>query len=153
MEIQYLSDNMVFADNVAQWIYDEFIKDIRKGISYEQLSASINDCHKSTLPIRLIAIEEGKCVGTISIVHNDLAYREYTPWLAALYVDLPYRKNKIGIQLVEKVKDIVRSLNYKELYLRTEFASDYYRKRGWQFVESCEDEFGLQPDVFRVTFE
>ena len=149
MKIEYLVDNIIFAENVAGWIYDEFINGIRHGISYEQLLSSVKNCHKAELPIRLIAKEDNKCVGTVSIVQNDLKCRDYTPWLAALYVEKAYRRNKVGEQLVERTKSIVKELGYNELFLRTENTSNYYRKLEWRFIESCEDEFGLKPDVFK----
>ena len=152
MRIEYLADNIVFAENVAGWIFNEFVKDIRQGITYEQVLESVKNCHKEKFPIRLIAIEEAvdeKCIGTVAIVQNDLKCRDYTPWLAALYVDAPFRRNSIGEQLIESAKSIVEEFGYNEIYLRTEHTSEYYRRLGWQFIESCEDEFGLKPDVFK----
>jgi len=153
MKIDYLTDNIVFAEVVAGWIYNEFIKGIKTDQSYETVLSSIKICYKTELPIRLIAIIDNKCVGTVSIVQNDLRCREYTPWLAALYVDERFRKNKIGQQLIQRVISITASLGYKELYLRTEHASNYYRKLGWQFVEACDDDYNLKPDVFKLLLE
>jgi predicted N-acetyltransferase YhbS len=150
MRIEYLSDNISYAEIVAEWLYNEFFKGIRHGISYEKVLSSVKDCHKTELPVRLIAIEGNKCVGTVSIVQNDLKFRDYTPWLAALYVDNPFRRNGIGEQLIEGVKNTVKELGHNEVYLRTVHTSDYYRKLGWQFIESCEDEYGLKPDIFKV---
>jgi len=150
MKIEYLSDYSDFTEPVAQWLYDEFGKGIRPSLTHEKMLQAVRDTHKTKFPIRLIALENNQCVGTIAIVHNDLSCREYTPWLAALYVDPSFRKNKIGEQLVERVKDIVRDLGYNEIYLRTEFAGDYYRKRGWQHVETCvDDEYQLTTDVYK----
>ena len=151
MEIVYLSDNMNFAETVAQWVFKEFISGIRAGVTYEQVLSAVKNCHKSQMTIRIIALVDGKCVGTAALFKNDLKGRDYTPWLAALYVDAPYRNQKIGRQLIEKIKEIAKSLDYNELFLRTEHASDYYRKLGWQFVESCKDEYGLTPDVFKIS--
>jgi GNAT superfamily N-acetyltransferase len=149
MRIEYLADNMDYAGEVATWRYKEFIEGIRSGVTYEQVLSSVKNSKKAEFPICLVAVEDGRCVGTISIVHNDLKFRDYTPWLASLYVDPPYRKRKIGELLVGRIMDIARDMGYGELYLRTEHASGYYRKLNWEFVESCEDEFGLVPDVFK----
>ena len=152
IKIAYLADYPDFTEIVTEWLFNEFFVDIRPGVTYEQLLEAIKNTNKTKLPIRLIALSDDKCIGTISIVSNDLRSRSYTPWLASLYVDPPYRKNKIGAQLVERVKQIVKELGYSELYLRTEFASDYYRARNWQYVETCtDDEFLLEPDVFRIS--
>ena len=151
-EILYLSDNLIHAETVAQWIYREFFIGIREGVPYERILESARDCHSSRLPVRLIAMTDGKCAGTAALVENDFEGKEYTPWLAALYVDKPYRNKKIGMQLVERIKEIAKNLNYRELFLRTEFAGNYYRKLGWQFIESSsKDNFGLMPDIFKIS--
>ena len=151
MKIEYLSDNIIFAEEVAEWLYNEFIKGIKTDRSYESVLSAVKNCSKTELPIRLVAIVNGKCAGTVSIVKNDLKCREYAPWLASLYVDKPFRKNKIGAQLIDRVKDIAKNLGCSELYLRTEHASGYYKKLGWQFIESCDDDYNLKPDVFKFT--
>ena len=148
MQIEYLCNNTVFTECVAQWIYDEFIKNIKNDRSYEEVLSKVKICYKDQIPIRLIAVIDGKCVGTVSIVQNDLKCRNYTPWLAALYVDKSFRGNGIAKKLIESVKNIVKDLGYNELYLRTEHASGYYKKLGWQFIESCDDDYNLKPDVF-----
>jgi predicted N-acetyltransferase YhbS len=148
MTIEFLNDNITHAEQVAEWIYNEFIKDKRSGVSYEQVLNSVKLCCKDKLPVRLIALLDGRCVGTVAIVQNDLKGSEYTPWLAALYVDEAYRKNKIGEQLIEHVKAISKELGYSTVYLRTEHAGNYYKKLGWQYVETRKDEFGLNPGIF-----
>jgi len=150
MKIEYLCDDMGFVETIAKWTYDEFVDGIRIGLSYEDILRAKKICHKQELPIRLVALVDGVCVGTISIVYNDLECRNYTPWLASLYVDEQFRNQGIAVQLIDSVKGIAVQLGYKELFLRTEHASDYYRRLGWQFVETCEDEFGLKPDVFKL---
>jgi len=148
VKIEYLCDHIQFADTVASWLYDAFISGIRDDLSRAYVLSSVKNCHKLEFPIRLIALLDGNCVGTVSIVSNDLKCREYTPWLAAFYVDKGFRNQKIGEQLIDCVKSIVTQLGYKEVYLRTEHTSAYYRKLGWRFIETCADRFNLKPDVF-----
>ena len=143
-----MCDHIGFADTIARWVYDEFIAGIKDDLSYEDILAAIKKCHKSVLPIRLIALADDQCVGTVSLVLNDLKCRAYSPWLAALYVDKRYRNQGIGERLVSAVIAVAQKLGHDRLYLRTEHASDYYRKLGWAFVETCEDDYDLKPDVF-----
>ena len=150
IKIKYLCDHIVYAETVAKWCYEEFVVGIRNDLSYADVLATMNKCYKQELPIRLIALINDKCVGTVSIVVNDLRCRTYTPWLAALYVDSDFRNQRIGRILIASVQSIVRQSGYTELFLRTEHASDYYRKLGWTFIETCDDSFGLKPDVFRL---
>ena len=149
MEIKNYADCPNHIKTATEWIYNEFIKDIRFGISYQQLSEMMSQSNVTSLPVRLIAVIDDVCIGTASLVKNDHSFLEYTPWLSALYVDPTYRGQKVAAKLIERVKEISKELGYKELYLRTEFASEYYRKRGWTFVESKLDEHNLVPDVFK----
>ena len=151
MRIEYLYDNIEFAETTAKWCYDEFIFGIRDDLSYQDVLKETKICYKDKLPVRLIAIDEGDCTGMVSIVDNDLQCRDYTPWLAALYVKKECRSRGIGELLIESVKQITKDMGYSELYLKTEHTSGYYYRLGWEFVESCEDNFDLVPDVFKVS--
>jgi GNAT superfamily N-acetyltransferase len=150
-EIKYLSEDLRYVQTAAAWIYDEFIKDVRDDLTIGDITANIGKCNKDALPVRLAAVIGGKCVGTVSIVENDLKCRDYTPWLAALYVDKAHRNKGIAKALISSAQEAAWRLGYKEMYLRTEHASGYYRKLGWQFVERCADGHGLEPDVFKIT--
>lgn len=149
LRIEYLSDHIEYADIVSLWIFNAFIKNIRDDLSLESVTSSIMNCSSEALPIRLIALLGEKCVGTVSLVQSDLKCRDYTPWLAALFVDNDYRKNGIGKELIDCAVKAARQLGYKEIYLRTEHASAYYRKLGWTYVEACTDSFNLEPDIFK----
>jgi len=149
MKIEFLCDEIQHAPAVTRWIFNEWVKHRVSDMTYEQLLGRIQNCHKDKFPIRLVALIDGKCVGTIALVENDLKGKSHTPWLAALYIDPDYRNQKIGMQLTERLKAVAKELGYKELYLRTETASDYYRKLGWEFVESYKDK-DLTPDVFKT---
>ena len=153
MTIEYLCDHINHADTVAKWIFDEFIDGIWVDTTYADILSSVKKNHKLELPIRLIALSDTQCVGTVTIKYNDLRCRNYTPWLAALYVDKDFRNKKIGEKLIDRVKTIVTELGFKELYLRTEHASGYYKRLGWEFIESCDDDYNLKPDVFKWTLK
>ena len=148
MRIAYLCDHISFADTVARWIFDEFISGIRNDLPYENVLASFKNCRRQEFPIRFIALIDDQCIGTVSLVFNDLKCREYTPWLAALYVDKNFRNKKIGERLISRVKNAAMQLGYSRVYLRTEHTGDYYRKSGREYVETCDDNFDLKPDVF-----
>lgn len=149
IQIQFLSEQPLYCNQVASWIYEEFVKDERPAFSDEDVLRRVKECYKDKLPIRIIAMADGICVGTAAVVENDLKSRSHTPWLAALYVAPDFRNNGIGVKLITAAKNVARDLGYHEIYLRTEHTSDYYRKLGWTFVERCPDDFNLEPDVFR----
>jgi N-acetylglutamate synthase-like GNAT family acetyltransferase len=104
-----------------------------------------------SFPITLIALVDGECAGTVSIFENDLKIqRELTPWLASLYVNPHYRGKGIAKELINKVQQVVKELGFKELYLRTEHTSEYYRRLGWNFVYKTHDEKGKETEVFKI---
>ncbi|WP_010249916.1 hypothetical protein [Acetivibrio cellulolyticus] len=41
-----------------------------------------------------------------------------------------------------------KNIGYERVFLRTETASEYYRKRGWIFSEDVIDEYGEETSVF-----
>ena len=53
------------------------------------------------------------------------------PWLAAVFVKPEARNLQIGSELVTNVVDRARELGYQKIYLYTEHAEDWYRKKGW----------------------
>jgi len=139
--------------DVAGDVYDNFIRDSIDDTTYEQVLSAFHNCYENKLPVRMVAIVDNKCAGSVSLIENDLSCRNYSPWLAAINVREQYRNNGIGEELVNRIKEAARVLGYKELFLRTEHASDYYRKLGWEYLESCDDEFGDKPDVFKISLK
>ena len=104
-----------------------------------------------TFPITLVAIKDDECVGTVSVFENDLkTQNDLTPWLASLYVNPQYRGQGIAEKLINRVKEVIEELGFKELYLRTEHTSEYYRRLGWEFVYKTHDEKGQETEVFKV---
>ena len=146
-----MKDHLKHRETIANWIYNEFIRNIRHGITYENVYSRFEAGRPGCLPMHFVALdkETGACVGTVSLVENDLKCRNYIPWLASLVVDKTCRNRGIGRLLIETVKNAAWDLGYETLYLRTETAGGYYRKLGWQYVEQCVDEYGLEPEVYR----
>lgn len=64
-----------------------------------------------------------------------------------------YRSYGIGKQLLAATKKLVKSLGYKELYLRTETAAEYYKKNGWTYIETTSDDTFDEIHVFKVTID
>lgn len=136
-------------NQVADWIYNEFIKGHIPDCSHSDLVSSIEDRKVSKIPMTLICLKDDKCIGTISIFSNDLCkLQQFTPWLAALYVDEKYRKQGVAKILMAEVENIVLKLGYSKLYLRTETAGEYYSKLGWNKFIDITDENGIFTSVY-----
>jgi predicted N-acetyltransferase YhbS len=148
MQIVNLNEHMNCLDQVVDWIFNEFINGIRIGATRENIVESYLSTKKGPLPLTLLAMEGSECVGTVSLVENDLKSKPYTPWLASLYVQEQFRNRGIGNVLVSQIISAARSLGFNEIYLRTEHAMDYYRRKNWTFLENVVDEYGLETNVF-----
>lgn len=140
MDIQNLYYHPEHISVVSGWIYDEFVKG-KSTCSLDKITLYFSKTNLNSFPITLIAISDGECVGTVSIFENDLkSQNELEPWLASLYVSPNYRRKCIAEELIDQVMVIVKELGYETLYLRTEHASDYYKKLGWEFLYKKMDE-------------
>ncbi|ASB90679.1 GNAT family N-acetyltransferase [Bacillus sonorensis] len=149
MQIHLLHENETYIEAVAYMVYQEFAAHDRK-MTYDDAVAFFSNTHLTTFPITLIAIIDGECAGTVSAFENDLKERpQYKPWLASLYVEPQYRNRKIGLRLMEALLSHVKALGHTSIYLKTENASDYYKQRGWTFIESVSDQKNNHVDIFQ----
>ncbi len=55
------------------------------------------------------------------------------PWLAALYVDTPWRGQGVGEQLQRFILDYARQQGFQDIYLYSA-CKDYYERTGWQYM-------------------
>lgn len=151
MEIVFLVHQPEKIEEVAEMVYDEFVVKSGSSMQFESVLKHFSNTKLTTYPMTLIAVKNGICLGTVSIVENDLAIRKtYKPWLASLYTKPQYRGQGVGQKLVEKTIEVVKDLGFQTLYLRTEEASDYYKRIGWTYVETVADENYEKIDVFKV---
>ena len=149
MTIEYLCDHIHLAETVAGWAYNAFIKDLRPGITPENMVSGMKKCSKTDFPVRFVALEDSECLGTVSFTNDDLPGSPYFPWLGTLFVNPEHRKKQVGERLVEHVKQFAKAQGHEYLYLRTEQASEYYKRLGWELVETTKDNFNLDTQVFR----
>lgn len=151
MDIDFLLNHPDKIKEVSEMIYKEFVVKTGSGMKFEDVVKHFSNTMDNTFPITLVALEHGKCLGTVSIFENDLKIREmYKPWLASLYTKPEFRSRGIGQELVAKTIDVVKELGFNELYLRTEDTSNYYRNRGWTYVETVSDDKYEKIDVFKM---
>ncbi|MGE7673636.1 GNAT family N-acetyltransferase [Lysinibacillus sp. NPDC094403] len=151
MNIDFLSNHTDKIKEVSEMIFKEFVVKNESDMKFEDVVKHFSNTKDNEFPITLVALENGECLGTVSIFENDLKIRDmYKPWLASLYTNPEYRGRGVGQKLVAKTIDVVKELGFKELYLRTEDASDYYRNSGWTYLETVSDDKYEKIDVFKI---
>ena len=88
------------------------------------------------LPNIYYVLVKEEVIAIISLLEKDLeGYPIYSPWLANLFVKEVYRLQGIGNMLCAKLKKDAEELGYKEIYLYTCDAADFYTQRNWVIIK------------------
>jgi predicted N-acetyltransferase YhbS len=101
------------------------------------------------IPLALVAHDGDTFLGTVSVIASDLDARpNYTPWVAAVWVDPEYRSNGVGSALVRAGAMKARVLGFNPVYLcALPPKHKFYERLGWHLIEADVTEAGLA--VFR----
>lgn len=137
-----------YADTVAGWIFHEFVEQHGEhGLDF--VIERFRSRNADAPPMTLIALYGDKCAGAVSLFDNDLKTRpDLKPWLAGLYVDVPFRNRGIAVLLINALIEKTAGLGYSRILLRTEHAADYYSSRGWAFQGTGYDEYSQMTNIF-----
>ncbi|MFD0771284.1 GNAT family N-acetyltransferase [Bacillus sp. CGMCC 1.60114] len=150
MDIDLLVNRPEHIEDVAKMVYKEFVVPTSSKKTYEEVVDFFKRTYADEFPITFIANVDGQCVGTVSIFENDWKEKpQYKPWLASLYVEPSYRSQKIGFYLIKDLLKHMKKIGYSKVFLKTENASAYYEKRGWERIETVLDEQGENVDIFK----
>ncbi len=85
-----------------------------------------------TLPVTLVAVEDGELLGTVSLIFDDLpGFEHLNPWLANLIVLPAHRGKLVASFLIRAAEERLRTLGYSEGFLFTESARQLFEKLGW----------------------
>jgi predicted N-acetyltransferase YhbS len=97
------------------------------------------------IPTALVAHDGGRFLGTVSLIACDEETRpQYTPWIAALWVEPEHRRRGIGASLVDKASDLAFDAGAQRVHLLTrERRRPFYEGMGWLVLEANAPEPGL----------
>ena len=141
MRIAYLKEYSEWIPLIARWFYDEW-GEFHPEMDVNGIAERLGErCSTDSIPIALVAVEQGEVIGTISLKQHDMDTRmHYTPWLASLYVRDDCRNKGVGVRLIDAGLEEARRLGIKHLYLYTRVRRhvDFYLSRDWKPVETTE---------------
>jgi GNAT superfamily N-acetyltransferase len=144
MLVSDLRDQPGFADIVADRVWRAFWK--KDGHPLELLTGLVQEnLGQGPIPTALVAHEGERFLGTVSIIASDEEARpQYTPWVAALWVEPEHRRRGIGALLVEKAVSFALSTGAERVYLLSRAQRRaFYEGLGWAVLEADAPEEGM----------
>jgi GNAT superfamily N-acetyltransferase len=139
--VEYLATRPELADELARLSWAEW------QTIYEQRGQTFADAVRNyrerlnieRLPLALVALSEGKLIGTVSLKYYDLDIRpEIKIWLGGLFVIPDWRRRGAASLLMKRAVEDARRLNLGKLFLWTSSAESLYLTLGWQPIERTE---------------
>lgn len=127
-QIDHLMEHPEHTRLVAEWIFGEFWQG-RDRYSADDLEGLLRQAtDRDRIPLSLVALTDGRPVGTVNLIANDDPTRPHLhPWLAALLVIPEYRGRGIGTTLVRALLREARRLGYSEVFLGADIPAFYSR--------------------------
>lgn len=150
IEIEYLADHPEFVPQTARWYFDEWGYKISDN-SIERISERLySKLNRERAPIPIVAIADRKPVGAAQLKIREMdIYPDRDFWLGGVYVDFAARRQGVAKLLVQRIEEIAKQLQVRELFLQTEnLAGGLYAELGWLPVEQI-DYHGLQVLIMR----
>ena len=95
--------------------------------------------NRGTIPTALVAVDENdNPLGTACFLAEDELPRfdHLTPWIGAVYVDPPYRKQGFGRRIIQKILDDAKDQGFSHVHLWTDTAKKWYEQLGWYEIET-----------------
>ena len=150
MNIDYLAEHPAFIPALSLWFLREW-QDYYGDKTWQDVAGTFDErLNISRLPLALVAFEEDRPLGVISLLEESINTRQHlTPWLGGLYVREDARRHGIGKQLIEAAVGEARKLGVEQLYIGIRKAEDYYLKLGWASVERM-DYYGEDITIMRL---
>lgn len=145
--ISDLRQQPAFFDAVADRIWRAWWKE--RGFPADFIAGRLREnMNASPIPFALVAHRDETFIGTASVIASDLEERpQYSPWVAAVWVDPQYRMREIGSALVARATSDAFALNFRRVYLCAgKDRRRFYTRQGWAPIE--EDVGGRHLTVF-----
>ncbi|SNY96947.1 GNAT family N-acetyltransferase [Halomonas sp. hl-4] len=124
---------------VAGWTFSAW-GHLHPGLTQEQAIERLKaECGQGGVPSIFVAMQGETPVGTASLIADDMSIRrEFTPWLASVFVVPEWRGQGIASALVRRVEAEAAAHGFERFYLYTPDQQALYRRLGWQDEEDVE---------------
>lgn len=138
MEIVNLKDRLEYKDRLAGWHHIEWGYLYEDGSIDKRVKRLDSHLEDQFIPSTFL-IFDGDLKGSASIVESDMEiFKEFTPWLASVYIEESSRGLGYGSKVVKGVMDKARECGVNKLYLFTPDQERFYEKLGWKIYKQME---------------
>jgi GNAT superfamily N-acetyltransferase len=126
-----------FIDTVADRMWHAWWRDSGHPLSLISRRLRDENLNADPIPFALVAHDDGAFLGTASVIASDLAERpQWTPWVAAVWVEPEARRRGVGGALVNHATRDCFALGFGRAYLCARAKlSAYYERLGWTPIE------------------
>ncbi|MCK9552843.1 GNAT family N-acetyltransferase [Aquamicrobium sp.] len=134
--ISDLRDQPEFAGTIADRVWQAWWRE--QGVALCEIEAMVRECMDGPdIPLSLVAHEGPDFHGCAHLIASDLDERpQYTPWIAAVWVEKKARKGGLGTKLVLAAVEEGFSRGFDAVYLCAEpHLAPFYEKMGWRCIE------------------
>lgn len=134
--ISDLREQPTFFDIVADRIWSAWWQ--RNGVPRDYIAERLKENMAGPgLPVALVAHDGPNFVGTASVIVSDLDERpQYTPWVAAVWIEPAFRSRGVGAALVGAAAQAAFALGAETVYLcAAEARRGFYLRLGWELIE------------------
>jgi N-acetylglutamate synthase-like GNAT family acetyltransferase len=142
--ISDLRQQPAFFDAVADRIWRAWWKD--RGFPVGYIAGRLREnMNAEPIPFALVAHEAERFLGTASVIASDLEdLPQYTPWVAAVWVEPEFRQRQIGRALVARAAGSTFELGMDRVYLCAQKTRrNFYLRQGWTPIEEEVGERGV----------
>jgi len=139
MLIEYLADRADLVPELAELHLAEW-GHLRPGQALKDRTNALRACMgKSEVPFSVVATNGSELIGSALLVKRDMSTRrDLSPWLAGVFVKPKFRNCGVATRLIQRVEAGASDIGFSTLYLYTDKQSNYYAKRGWNILDSCQ---------------
>lgn len=134
--ISSLCDRPEFFDQVADRIWRAWWQP--HGVPLAYITERMKDgLASNAMPRAFVAHAGAEFAGTASVIASDLDERpQYTPWVAAVWIEPHFRSRRIGRQLIAHAAHYALGTGAPRVYLTTRpTRRSLYEELGWTVIE------------------
>jgi GNAT superfamily N-acetyltransferase len=125
-----------FFDTISSRVWHAWWK--QRGFPLKSIADRLREhMDANPMPFALVAHDGPTFKGSTLVIDSDMDDRpQYSPWVAAVWVDAEYRKRGVGAALINHAAQAAFAVGIGRVFLcATRLNRDFYLKRAWTKIE------------------